>query len=45
MRAFAEKGADMAPTPHELADACDVVITMLPSSPHVRTCLFFDQPL
>ncbi|CAK9271602.1 unnamed protein product [Sphagnum jensenii] len=35
MRAFAEKGADMAPTPHELADACDVVITMLPSSPHV----------
>ncbi|CAM6024042.1 unnamed protein product [Sphagnum balticum] len=36
MRAFAEKGADIATTPHNLADACDVVITMLPSSPHVE---------
>jgi hypothetical protein len=39
LRAFAEKGADIATTPHNLADAYDVVITMLPSSPHVKRCL------
>ncbi|CAK9874391.1 unnamed protein product [Sphagnum jensenii] len=39
MRAFAEKGADIAPTPHNLADACDVVITMLPSSPHIEVVI------
>lgn len=45
MQAFAERGATIAQTPREVADASDVVITMLPSSPHVHArisfCLFF----
>lgn len=35
MRSFAEKGANTVQSPREVAEASDVVITMLPSSPHV----------
>jgi 3-hydroxyisobutyrate dehydrogenase-like beta-hydroxyacid dehydrogenase len=37
VQAFAERGASVAQNPREVAEASDVVITMLPSSPHVRT--------
>lgn len=37
MRALAEKGASTAKNPREVADASDVMITMLPSSPHVKS--------
>lgn len=36
MQTFAERGATVAHNPREVADASDVVITMLPSSPHVH---------
>uniref|UniRef100_A0A7I4FLV3 3-hydroxyisobutyrate dehydrogenase n=1 Tax=Physcomitrium patens TaxID=3218 RepID=A0A7I4FLV3_PHYPA len=36
MQTFAERGATVAHNPREVADASDVVITMLPSSPHVE---------
>lgn len=35
VQAFADRGASIAQTPREVAEASDVVITMLPSSPHV----------
>ncbi|KAG0629964.1 hypothetical protein M758_1G142800 [Ceratodon purpureus] len=36
MQRFAERGASIAQNPREVAEASDVVITMLPSSPHVQ---------
>lgn len=36
VQAFAERGASVAQNPREVAEASDVVITMLPSSPHVE---------
>ncbi len=36
MRELAAAGAETASSPKEVAEACDVIITMLPNSPHVR---------
>lgn len=41
MRSFAEKGAHTVQSPREVAEASDVIITMLPSSPHVCSFPFF----
>ena len=36
MKELAAAGADTAASPKEVAERCDVVVTMLPNSPHVR---------
>jgi 2-hydroxy-3-oxopropionate reductase len=36
VRELAEVGAEAASSPKEVAEICDVVVTMLPNSPHVK---------
>lgn len=36
IKELTREGADSASTPKEVAEKCDVVITMLPNSPHVK---------
>jgi 2-hydroxy-3-oxopropionate reductase len=36
MKEMADAGAETAGSPKEVAERCDVIVTMLPNSPHVR---------
>jgi len=43
MKELAAAGAETAASPKEVAEKCDVVVTMLPNSPHVRAVLLGPQ--
>jgi 2-hydroxy-3-oxopropionate reductase len=43
MKELAAAGAETATSPKEVAEKCDVVVTMLPNSPHVRAVLLGPQ--
>lgn len=43
MTELASTGAETAASPKEVAEKCDVVVTMLPNSPHVRAVLLGPQ--
>ena len=43
MKELAAVGAETAASPKEVAEKCDVVVTMLPNSPHVRAVLLGPQ--
>ncbi len=43
MMELAAAGAETAASPKEVAERCDVVVTMLPNSPHVRAVLLGPQ--
>ncbi|MCP2500635.1 MAG: 2-hydroxy-3-oxopropionate reductase [Deltaproteobacteria bacterium] len=43
MKELADAGAETAASPKEVAEKCDVVVTMLPNSPHVRAVLLGPQ--
>lgn len=43
MKELAAAGAETAAAPKEVAEKCDVVVTMLPNSPHVRAVLLGPQ--
>ena len=43
MKELAAAGAETAASPKEVAEKCDVVVTMLPNSPHVRAVVLGPQ--
>src|SRR3972149_5256791 len=43
MKELAVAGAETAASPKEVAEKCDVVVTMLPNSPHVRAVVLGPQ--
>ena len=45
MKELAAAGAETAASPKEVAEKCDVVVTMLPNSPHVRAVVSGPQGL
>ena len=45
MKELAAAGAETAASPKEVAEKCDVIVTMLPNSPHVRAVVSGPQGL
>ncbi|HEX7524383.1 MAG TPA: 2-hydroxy-3-oxopropionate reductase [Candidatus Deferrimicrobium sp.] len=43
MKELAAAGAETAASPKEVAEKCDIVVTMLPNSPHVRAVVLGPQ--
>jgi len=43
MKELAAAGAETAASPKDVAERCDIVVTMLPNSPHVRAVLLGPQ--
>jgi 2-hydroxy-3-oxopropionate reductase len=43
MKELAAAGAETSASPKEVAEKCDIVVTMLPNSPHVRSVLLGPQ--
>ena len=43
MEQLQDQGASVAPTPADVANQADRIVTMLPNSQHVRTCYTGDN--